>query len=429
MVTHRPRILLLALIAIFVWPSLALAQRPAVLVNPHVQGKGTAPTIQEAIGMVDPGGKVMVVPGTYDEAIVIDKGLTLEAVGGESGVVIVEPSGAPATAIEIATDQPVVIRGLTVRSTGNNGIRGIGAVDVTIERVTVTAVTPPFAVDRLISVANEASPPGERARLAVRESFLDGSIVCLVYPIACTADPASPSSFPEVYGIIVAGDVDAVLERNVIRRTGAACIFVIVRNDLAGEANVDIRDNDLDECQPRLRGSAIFVGPRAGVEPSQTQPVTATGQVNIVGNTIRNSSGSCRPTTAISYLVFGGDIERNLIEGVVQSCAFATARTRPAGIWVGGSLQSSFYPPVDVNVQFNDIVGNAQAGLRVAPNMTAPLKATCNWWGDASGPSGAAGLGSGDAIVVESGAATPDFRPWASAPIAETDETTCTGGN
>src|SRR2546426_9368488 len=84
MATHLLRILLFTLTAILIWPSPAPAQRPAVLVNPHVQGNGTAKTIQEGIGMVDPGGKVMVLPGTYNEAIVIDKGLTLEAVGGES---------------------------------------------------------------------------------------------------------------------------------------------------------------------------------------------------------------------------------------------------------------------------------------------------------------------------------------------------------
>src|SRR3989442_10383955 len=83
MATHLLRILLFTLTAILIWPSPAPAQRPAVLVNPHVQGNGTAKTIQEGIGMVDPGGKVMVLPGTYNEAIVIDNGLTPEAAGGE----------------------------------------------------------------------------------------------------------------------------------------------------------------------------------------------------------------------------------------------------------------------------------------------------------------------------------------------------------
>src|SRR3989449_3655400 len=131
MATHLLRILLFTLTAILIWPSPAPAQRPAVLVNPHVQGNGTAKTIQEGIGMVDPGGKVMVLPGTYNEAIVIDKGLTLEAVGGESDSVIVAPSRGPVAAILVETPDPVVIRGLTVQYphtgvTGGAGSRGQG---------------------------------------------------------------------------------------------------------------------------------------------------------------------------------------------------------------------------------------------------------------------------------------------------------------
>ena len=67
MATHL-RILLFALTSIFVWPSLALAERPEVLVNPHVQGNGTpkgidiVETIQEGIDMVDSGGRVLVLP-------------------------------------------------------------------------------------------------------------------------------------------------------------------------------------------------------------------------------------------------------------------------------------------------------------------------------------------------------------------------------
>src|SRR3954447_12631767 len=109
--------------AVYASSSVALAGRPSVLVNPNVAGQGTAKTIQQGIEMVDPGGKVMVLPGTYDEAFVIPKALTLEAVGGKSAPVIVEPPGAPAIAIQITTSDPVVIRGLTLRYGGVQGIR------------------------------------------------------------------------------------------------------------------------------------------------------------------------------------------------------------------------------------------------------------------------------------------------------------------
>ncbi len=394
--------------------------RPSVLVNPNANNQGTAKTIQEGIDMVGEGGTVLVLPGTYAEAIVIGKGLTLESVGGESGPVVVEPPGAPTTAVAITTPAPVVIRGLTVHVTGVNGIRGAGVVDVTVERVSVTAVSPPLGVDRLISVGNDPNPTGARARLTVRESFMDGTIACATWPAACTFNAAA--AFPQVFGIIAGGDVDALLERNVIRRAGGACIFVTVRNDLGGETNADILDNDLDECHPLGRASAIFVAPGGAINPSATLPVRVTGTVNTVGNTIANSSGSCLTTTAISYVVLGGRIERNRIAGVVQACAFPTARARPGAIWLGSQLP--FYPPVVAQVRFNDIAGNAQAGLRVGSNMTTPVDASCNWWGAASGPSGA-GTGTGDAIVVELGAAIPGFVPFATAPIAASQATGC----
>jgi hypothetical protein len=398
------------------------AGRPAVLVNPNATGNGTAKTIQEGIAMVAEGGDVMVLPGTYPEGVVIDKGLTLEAVGGESGPVVIEPPGAPTTAVAIATPAPVAIRGLIVHATGANGIRGVGVVDVTVERVTVTAVNPPLGVDRLISIVNDPNPTGGRGRLTVRESFMDGAIACAAVPTACTFDPTA--NFPQVFGVLVAGDVDALVERNVIRRTGGACIFVAVRNDLSGVTNADILDNDLDECHPLGRAGAIFVAPVGGVNPSATLPVTVTGTVNTVGNTIANSSRSCLTSTAISYIVLGGRIEHNRIAGVVQSCAFATQRARPAAIWLGSQVQSAFYPAVGARVRFNNITGNAQAGLRVGSNMTTPIDASCNFWGAADGPSGA-GPGSGDAVVLESGAATPTFTPFATGPIAATGATGC----
>ena len=389
--------------------------RPSVLVNPNANDNGTAKTIQDGIDMVAEGGKVMVLPGTYAESLVINKGLTLEAVGGESGPVIVAPPATVNAAIRVATPDPVTIRGLTVQFTGVRGIFGNGVVDVTIERTSVVAVNPPLGVSALISLPNDEPTTG-RSRAVVRESILDGGV-----PPANSPTPA----FPQVFGISVAGDIDARLEGNVIRRTGGACIFVIMNNNLGGETNAEVVDNDLDECYPLGRAGSIVVGPRAGFLPSPTQPVTATGEVNIVGNTIRNSSGSCLVTSAIVYETFTGRIEHNQILGVTPPCATPAARNFPGAIWVG-SLPARGFPRVSVTVQFNDIEGNAQAGLRVGPNQTEPgVQASCNWWGSASGPSGL-GPGTGDAVLKQGdAAATPAFTPWATAPIAGTDATSC----
>jgi hypothetical protein len=387
--------------------------RETVVVDAN--GRGTAKTIQEGIAMAPAGGRVLVLPGTYSEALVIDKGLTLEGIGGdddgddhgrrsdrESRATIIAPPGTPTSAIQVATSAPVTIRGLTVHSTGTNGIRGDGVVDVTVERVKVLAANPPLGGSILVAVINNAPTTG-RARVAVRGAFLDGTV-----PPANSPTPA----FPQVFGIRVQGDVDALLEGNVIRRTGGACIHLLMRSDFGGETNANIINNDLDECNPLGRVGSLFVG----AQTIPTGPVTATGVVNIVGNTIRNTFASCLATTAIGQSFAAGRIERNRILSVVLLCATPTATRNPSAIWIGSLTPG--VPPVSPVVRFNDIEGNAHAGLRVAPNITTPIDASCNYWGSASGPSGA-GPGTGDAIVVETGGATPAFAPFASGPVAQ----------
>ncbi|MDI6905609.1 MAG: right-handed parallel beta-helix repeat-containing protein [Candidatus Bathyarchaeia archaeon] len=68
---------------------------------------------------------------------------------------------------------------------------------------------------------------------------------------------------------------------------------------------------------------------------------------------------------------------------------------------------------VDNNViYYNNIVGNGEYGVN-ASLAAAVIKATLNWWGDATGPSGVA-FGSGDAV-----SANVAYDPWLDAPYPE----------
>jgi hypothetical protein len=142
-----------------------------------------------------------------------------------------------------------------------------------------------------------------------------------------------------------------------------------------------------------------------------------TGTVNIIGNTFRNTvrtTGDCN-ATAILFEFYAGRIEHNSFRDVVQDCAAPTLRGFPAAIFVGSRTVGM--TPASPVVRFNDFVGNSYAGLRVGANQPTSLDARCNWWGSASGPSGV-GPGTGDAIVVEPGAARPIFTPFATGPVA-----------
>ena len=382
----------------------------AIVVNPSANGNGVVATIQDAINRVASGGQVLVKPGTYAEALVIDKGLTLRPIGGGEGRVIVAPLGTPAIAIQVATSEPVVIQDLTLRFSGAQGIRGDGVVNVTVERVTASA-NPPNGQGRVFAFSNNIVPAQGRAAVRLVDNVLDGGV---------SATDAQRSDFPQMFGISLQGDVDGVVERNTIRHTGGACIVVTTRSDLGGETNLDIVGNDMDECYPLQRAGIVLVQAPGG----STGDLTATGVVNITGNTIRNTFASPLAATAISQMYAPGHIERNRIIGVIQSAARGIPTRNPAAIWIGNLSTTLHAPSIAPVIRFNDIEGNAQAGLRIGPNITAAIDATCNWWGHASGPSGL-GTGSGDAVLKETGAAAPIFVPYAAAPIARTAATSC----
>jgi Protein kinase domain len=383
---------------------------PPVLLNPSAAGGGgsaTAATIQQAIEMVAPGGTVQMLPGTYREAIKITKGITLEASGERTGPVIIAPPATAESAIQIATTEPVVIRGLTVHVPGAHGVRGEGGVHLTIERATILAVNPPAGTSRLIEVSNDARTTGVRAGVIIRGSSVDGTIPKL----------ARFQGRPQSIAVALKGDIDGVIERTMIRRTGNICLVVETRDDFGGETNVEIVNNDIDECHPVARVSAILVGSPPIAALSRDRPVIATGVVNIVGNTIRNSSEDCL-NSAIAYDVFSGRIERNRIVNFVQPCATPTSRTHPSAIWIGLRVKGIQMPPVVPVVRFNDIHGNARAGLRIGENQVIPVEASCNYWGTERGPSGI-GPGDGDPILVEPNAPPPVFLPFAKTPVAQ----------
>jgi hypothetical protein len=220
------------------------------------------------------------------------------------------------------------------------------------------------------------------------------------------------------------GDVDAVFERNTVRRFGGFCISVATGTGFAGRMNADILDNDIDECHPFGPVGAIKVGIPSILGISPEQVITATGTVNIIGNTIRNSSEDCL-SAAIVFDTYGGRIERNRIVNFVQPCALPTTRNAPAAIWIGLGIRSTVrLPVVAPTVRFNDIVGNARAGLRIASNVAVQVEATCNFWGSETGPSGV-GPGAGDLVLVSEGGTAPLLLPFATAPIARSKVTGC----
>ncbi len=90
----------------------------------------------------------------------------------------------------------------------------------------------------------------------------------------------------------------------------------------------------------------------------------------------------------------------------------------------------------EIDIEFNDIVGNTQFGLRLASGLDeTTIRADRNWWGDPSGPSGVFD-GRGDSVIgirlnrdcTDAGnSPCPIVMPWLPAPTAELVENSITG--
>lgn len=331
-----------------------------------------AATIQEGVDFVQGGGVVRVRAGTYEEAVEINKGVTIEA-GSATDAVVIRPSTGTVAAITVTTAEPVILRRLTIdnpglapgyRGNGTKSVYGTGAANITILESNI------LRANLGVLIENDSTVSGARARLVVRNSAIEGGE-------ALTMEG----------GVFAVSDVDAVIAENTVRRTNFSCI------QIQGTANAEVIGNHVDMC-----------GPFGGIRAPMDGPESV---VNIVGNTVRNSARS-DSRYGIFVRSATGVIERNTVIDYVQP--------NPVP---GIDAAAIRLVNARATVRFNDISGNSHAGLR--NDTPTSVNATCNWWGAADGPSGVGG-GSGDAVV---GAVA--FAPFATAPIAATTATSCSG--
>ncbi len=132
--------------------------------------------------------------------------------------------------------------------------------------------------------------------------------------------------------------------------------------------------------------------------------------INITGNAFEGgnvgNNGGTPPTSGIvlhtddaTYGAMKGTAMVNISKNTIQE--FVNGVSLFNGVTPGfGGVPAT----AAINVNHNALTGNSDFGARSGdPN---PADATCNWWGDASGPSGM-GPGSGDAVSEQL-----NFSPW-----------------
>lgn len=172
-------------------------------------------SVGAAVAAAEDGERVRICAGTYRETIVVDRPLTLSAVGN----VIIAPSSG-VTAMDLRASD-ITLEGVRVDASrvSGQGIRVAGAAGVTLRDVTVTASGPAVAPEQLvgivnasgvrlagISLAGPATAPAEaREPFGIRAVNVDGLVI---------AD-ATLTGIPH-HNIEVLASTDVTIERSSI---------------------------------------------------------------------------------------------------------------------------------------------------------------------------------------------------------------------
>ncbi|OGG52875.1 hypothetical protein A2851_04275 [Candidatus Kaiserbacteria bacterium RIFCSPHIGHO2_01_FULL_53_29] len=388
---------------------------PATLVvdDDHAQCPAAAfTTIQSAVNAAGPGDTVQVCAGTYDEQVVIaSKNLTVQGAGGST---IVRPSSAatltstytyPAgnffagtvmssiilvTDTDAATIKDLKVDGANVTTvpTGASRVAGIlyGETGGTIDNVSVTDMVVAGYVTRTYGI--DLTAVGTARSVEVKDSDItDWS-----------------RNGIQVQGASLTADI----HDNTLVGPGDVLVGAAVPNGILfiGGAGGSVTDNTINAMHHSLSGSRsagiLFFDPVAPGIVVEGNNISDTDDGVLVGH------------NANDVIILDNNLHDNLEVGIhLEDGATNTTITGNTitgnpmgGIRFAGAADPGTpdTPPGGGNVaNRNNITGNA---VGVAGYDAQVFDAECNWWGDASGPSGA-GPGTGDSTV-----GNVDFEPW-----------------
>jgi hypothetical protein len=342
----------------------------------HIVGDATVyPTISAAVAAASPGATINVDPGVYNETVTINKPLTLD--GAQAGADASTRSGSNESVVQGPNGQTAFV---------------VAANDVTINGFTVQGNTSVNQFGAGIYIQ-----PGESGT-QIRDNIVQDNIVGLFLSNSSATD-------------------QAVVANNLFRdntQPGAASGTDIYADQFtagSGMQNVLIENNTFT--------NSTFVENTWGIGISNTDGTHPFTNLQILNNTFNNtgrdlyffdttnsvvSGNTFTGATHYAIGILGGDsgltIDSNNIEH------------NGTGILVEDDLGGS--PSSNVQVHFNNIVGNTH-GIVVQPGgYTGTLNAESNWWGSPSGPSGA-GPGTGDSVSTG-----VDFANWLRSPAGST---------
>jgi hypothetical protein len=325
--------------------------------------------VDRSTSLTEPGEYVLTDDiETEGDCLTLGPGVTLDgnghAISGDgSGIGLL---------LDLGRDESAVVRDLRITNFAAGVSIDSAHGQITLENVSITENSAGIrnrsggriAIrDSVVSDNDLGVGPGEGTRLSITETTLSGN-----------SDAAVSTELGHI----------TELRRSTVRDNGAGVA--------AGKGTfVDNTIADNDGVGLRLIG---LVAP------------TDLGTATIVGNEVRNNAGP-----GIEFTSSGGDVRGN---------AIADNRI---GILLSGVTDDFGDATPEYAFRGNDIAGNAEFGIRNASAHSAA--ASCNFWGDPTGPVAEetpAEAPAGDAVDGD-----VEFVPWAVEPVRGGDPV-CLGG-
>ena len=319
------------------WEVTALEERLLLTVMDLNSGASFA-TIQAAVNAATPGDTLKASAGTYNEAVNINKTLTL--LGAQSGVDARTRPGTPAT-------ESIVTGAITGITLAANGVivDGFTVNDATTLAGGGIVTTGSFTGDQVLNNIIENNIFGiylnssGGARTVVRQNLIENN------------NQAGPVSGGGIYSDQGFGNV--LIDNNAFTGQNFAAIYL---NGFPGtQTGLTITNNQFTNT----RGAGV----------ADTTGVTVTGNTftGVIGSALGLAGGVANATVASNTFLNG------------------TGR----GVYVS-TLTDPTAPNSNVTVNLNRFFNNPTAGLEVATGAeTGTLDATNNWWGGNAGPNAA----------------------------------------
>lgn len=403
-------------------------------------------TLQKALDTVAAGGTVRVAPGLYALSFnVVEKSVTL--LGAQAGVdpLTRTPLNPAVESVVEATigfsitgpSAQVTIDGFVLRnkdpdhssgtgiSTGS-ALADVGAnvtivrnifddVHIGISSTVLGANTSSFSIAHNLWLGGNTGmqflgDSADEAALSVDanrfESISSAAVRVSVWAGVTITDNTIVSHAGPPDAISVGGCIGCTIARNAITGSGA---FNVIDLGFVNRPSVDCTIEDNVITNPtNAAGYGIYVGVQTTGAIVDGNTITGAREAGIASDpasTITNNSISSLGVGSTTGVFLragnnGSTVTGNTVTGATYGIDIAPA---------AGSLAN--------HINRNAIAGNT-TGMRNRSAVRAD--ATCNWWGDASGPS-AAGPGTGDSVFLKIA-----FTPW----LVGSDlvNAACTGG-